>query len=365
MGREIWYLIGRLGFGGAEQTLVDIANGVNKTSYDVSVCTIAGPNPLAEGLDESVTHRRFGNGSKFNPIPSTQFITAHQRDPPDILQSFLPFDNFLARIGNLLLPDTIVITGLRSVPKNPNPLLELVDQWMLPLSDCIISNSKAGRNYLMEKGAAPSIVEVIYNGRIIDDYYDIEVDPGILSGHKLEVSDQIVGTVGRLIKRKGHYDLIEAWPHVLSKVPEAQLIIVGDGPERKGLEQYAAELGCSASIHFLGMRDDVPQLLAIFDVFAFPSHFEGLPGALLEAMASELPIICTPVDGNSELVRHYHSGLHVDPYAPDQLGRGLVRLLIDQPLADELAETAHNRAVSKFSHQQMVNSFTELYDELS
>jgi glycosyltransferase involved in cell wall biosynthesis len=139
---------------------------------------------------------------------------------------------------------------------------------------------------------------------------------------------------------------------------------VGSGSEATGLKNQAERLGVADSVHLLGRRDDVARLLAHFDVFAFPSHFEGLPGALLEAMAARCPIVCTPVDGNSELVSDDEHALYVPPQSPDALSDAVSKLLSDPGLAERLAVAAGERAENEFRLERMVSEFESFYKSI-
>jgi glycosyltransferase involved in cell wall biosynthesis len=174
----------------------------------------------------------------------------------------------------------------------------------------------------------------------------------------------VVGTVGRLVERKGHHDLLDAWPDVLAAHPNAELVLVGDGPERDALETHATRLGVTDSIHLLGRRDDVPELLALFDSFVFPSHYEGLPGALLEAMCSGLPIVTTPVDGCSELISHGEHGVHVPPHDAVALGRAVIELLHNPELPQRYGMKARQKAEDQFTVESMVEQTQQLYLDL-
>ncbi|GAB7020489.1 glycosyltransferase [Halostagnicola bangensis] len=358
---EIWYLIGNLTQGGAEKTLVDLANSLPRTDYEVTVWTIQDRGPLRSELEEHVTYRSIGAENKTDIVAILYFLQSVRRERPPILQSFLFFDNTLARLAGALSPETIVITGVRAVPDQRPLFRSLIDRATLPLSDHIVSNSIAGAEWIVENGANPNSVSVIYNGRNIERYSSAEA-PSELSDKLAIDKGPVIGTVGRLIERKGHYDLLEAWPTVLENYPNATLLLVGDGPEREALQKFATALGCASSVRFLGMRDDVPELLALLDIFVFPSHFEGLPGALLEAMAAGLPIVCTPVDGNSELIVDGESGLFVTVKSPDQISGRLIALLEDIDKREQLAEGAQKRAETNFTLQSMASEFSQLYE---
>lgn len=371
----LWYFIGALVVGGAEHTLIDLANDIDHTEYDVTIWTIFSTNPLESELSEAVTVRTLTNAGRLENgtiagvetplayvIAPLRFCFAAWREDPDIVQSFLFYGNVIARIAGLLCTAKI-ITGVRSVPESEPLVRRLLDKVTLPLSDAVVSNSTAGQEYVIDRGAARDAVSVVYNGRDIDTYRS--ATPASIR-EELEIPSDapVVGTVGRLLERKGHFDLLEAWTTVTDARPDAHLVFVGDGPARPDLEQRLSELNCADSVHFLGTRDDVPALLNAMDVFAFPSHFEGLPGAVIEAMAAGLPIVATPVDGNSDLLDQYQSGLFVEVRSPHQLAWATIRLLDHPEFAAALGKTAFERAAERFTINAMVDGFVSVYDRM-
>lgn len=360
--RKIWFLIGALPVGGTERTLVELANNLDPERFDVTVWTIAEPGPLAEDLDDHVTVRSLDATHKADVTVPVRFLLTLRKEQPDILQSFLFFDNTLATLAGVASPETTVITGVRSVPNDPNQIRSLVRRGTTRLADHIVSNSAAGVEFITSYGADPAKVSVIRNGRDLTVYQNGTAPQDLYDSIGVSPEAPIVGTVGRLITRKGHHDLLEAWPVVLDTHPDAELLLVGDGPERDALAAHAARLGIADSVHFLGTRDDVPALLDALDVFAFPSHFEGLPGAVLEAMAAGLPIVATPVDGTLELLSDGDSGVFVPVQSPSALGRELTELLGDEARARALGESARETAETAFTIEEMVAAFESLYE---
>jgi glycosyltransferase involved in cell wall biosynthesis len=162
-----------------------------------------------------------------------------------------------------------------------------------------------------------------------------------------------VGNVARLAPQKDHRTLIEA----ARLVPEAELVIVGSGELREELER-AAE---GVRVRFLGARDDVPELLASFDVFAFPSRFEGLCLAVIEAQAAGVPVVATPVGGIRETVVDGETGLLVPPGDPAALAVGIRRLIEDRPAAEAMAAEARRRVRKRYSVERMVAETLRLY----
>ncbi len=170
----------------------------------------------------------------------------------------------------------------------------------------------------------------------------------------------LVGTVARLAEQKGQRYLLEA----ASLLPEARFAIVGDGELRPELEALAAKLGVAERVLFTGARDDVPDLLASFDVFAFPSLFEGLCLAVIEAQAAGIPVVATPVGGIRETVVDGETGLLVPPRDAGALAAAIRRLLDDPDAAARMAAEAKSRVRDQFSVERMVERTLALYAEL-
>ena len=140
-------------------------------------------------------------------------------------------------------------------------------------------------------------------------------------------------------------------------MPEAEFVVAGDGELRDELEQLAE----GTRVRFLGMRDDVPELLASFDVFAFPSLFEGLCLAVIEAQAAGIPVVATPVGGIRETVVDGETGLLVPTEDPPALAAAIRRLLEDRPAAEAMAAEARRRVRERFSIERMVDATLALY----
>jgi glycosyltransferase involved in cell wall biosynthesis len=171
----------------------------------------------------------------------------------------------------------------------------------------------------------------------------------------------IVGNVARLAAQKGHETLLEAVPLVRARRPDARFVVVGEGELRSQLEERARSLGVADSVEFLGARTDVPDLLASFTVFAFPSRFEGLCLAVIEAQVAGVPVVATPVGGIVETVVDGVTGLLCEPQDPRSLADGILRLLADGDLRARLADEARARATTRFSQERMVAGTLALY----
>jgi glycosyltransferase involved in cell wall biosynthesis len=373
----LWYFIGALAVGGAERTLVDLVNNVDRDRYDVTVWTMFDDNLLAPDVDPAVPIRTLGMknaresdtfvGGATNPLDYVRvplrFVRAVRRERPDVVQSFLFLDNTVARLAGLVSPETVVVTGARGLQNRTNPVVKAVDRLLIPLSDYIVSNSTSGAETYVARGADPDRVDVVHNGRNLDAFVDAEPAP-LREEFGVPAGAPLVGMVSRLVPKKGQVDLVDAWPRVRASHPDAHLVLVGDGAEREALAARAASLGVADSVHFAGNRDDVPQVLAALDVFVFTSYSEGLSGALLEAMAAGKPIVATGIVENRELVTDGETATLVPTQAPDAVARAVVDLLDDPTRAAALGRAAQRDAVDRFSLERMVGNFEAFYESV-
>ena len=170
----------------------------------------------------------------------------------------------------------------------------------------------------------------------------------------------LVLTAARLSPQKAIDVLLSA----AALVPDAVFIIAGDGPERSGLEARAHALGIAPRVRFLGARDDVPELLAICDLFVLPSLFEGLPLSVLEAMAAGKPVVATRIPGTDEAVADGETGLLVTPGDAPALAAAIRAFLSDPVRARRAGEAGQDRVRTQFSARAMVDGVAAAYEEL-
>ncbi|MBV9951750.1 MAG: glycosyltransferase family 4 protein [Acidimicrobiia bacterium] len=169
--------------------------------------------------------------------------------------------------------------------------------------------------------------------------------------------------VGRLVDQKGFDVLLHAFPSVLEREPGAELLLVGDGPERAQLEALVEDLGLGDAVRFHGAarHEDVAGLLASASVVAIPSRHEGMPLVALEAAAAGRAVVATPVQGLGDVVVDGETGVLVPPEEPGPLADALVELLSDPSRAAAYGANARARAVERFSLDQTVDAYEDLY----
>ncbi len=172
----------------------------------------------------------------------------------------------------------------------------------------------------------------------------------------------MIGTVGNFTAKKDHATLLCAVARVAAEIPAVRLVLIGSGPLEDELRRLVTTLGLDANIVFAGSRGDVPEVLPGFDVFALSSRFEGLPIALLEAMATGLPCVATAVGGIPEVVTDGHDGLLVAPADPVVLAEALTTLLGDPARRETLGRNATRRA-GDFAVTGAVREIERVYAE--
>ena len=174
----------------------------------------------------------------------------------------------------------------------------------------------------------------------------------------------VVGTVACLKPQKAPLDFVHACALIRRRIPAAQFLLIGDGALRPQVERMRRHLGLEGSLHLLGWRDDVPDLLAAMDLFMLASRWEGLPIACLEAMASGVPVVATAVGGTPELITHGYNGWLVPAAQPERLAQAVVQLLQDPRTRHRMAAAGRGSLDGRYTLTRMVGETEQLYEEL-
>ena len=234
-----------------------------------------------------------------------------------------------------------------------------------PRIDRLVAVSDAIVAKLVAEGRDTAPISRVYNGVDLERFD--EASGGVAVRRELGIPDDapVVAVVGRLEPEKGHPTLIEAWPIIHHHLPSAHLLVVGEGSERDRLEGLAhAHLrggSCCASVHFLGRREDVPQILGAANVVAMPSYREAQGLAILEALAANRPVVASNVGGIPEMIHDGENGLLVPSHDPTALAAAITRLLKDPSLAARLAAAGHDLVHERFCLDFMLRDLEAIY----
>ncbi len=234
-----------------------------------------------------------------------------------------------------------------------------VDRFILRSYASIVAVSEGVREYLLRAGVQPNKIDMIRNG------IDLRVFEHASPVVKEELgwnSFLLVGLVGRLSEEKGVDVFLASAVDVLSQLPDAKFVVVGDGPDRVKLDALVDELGIRSSVHMLGRRDDMPAVYASLDLMVSSSRREGLPMAILEAMASRLPVVATAVGGVPTIILDDKTGVLVPTVEPALIAAATVELLRSVADRERLGTAARYLVEDEFSAQRMTSDYLRLYE---
>jgi glycosyltransferase involved in cell wall biosynthesis len=180
-----------------------------------------------------------------------------------------------------------------------------------------------------------------------------------------ELRSQTVICTARLSYQKGIDVLLQAWNLVCKELPEALLIIAGTGPMQTQLAYLARALGIEERVEFVGLQSDVASLLHKAGIATLPSRWEGMPNAVLEAMACGIPCVATRVSGSEDIIEHGVNGLLVEPEDYQELAQALLLLLCDPELARKYGEAARGTVEQNYSLEHLTDVYLELYRQMA
>jgi len=378
MRHKILFLITQSEFGGAQKYVYYLATRLPKDHYEVAVaCGIGGL--LIPKLREA--------GIKVIPIPnlvreinpvrdSLAFLDLFRfirRKRPHIVHTNSTKAGFLGRLAAKCAGvPVIVFTAHGFVLNEPMGILSqflftVIERIGGMLSDAIIAVSEADRWTAIQHGVtSPDRIVTIHNGLDIESLGS--PNSSAIAQKQMELglpdSHRVIGAVANFYVTKGLPYFLQAAAHVREVFPEAKFALVGDGERRRELVALTNELNLDSSVLFLGQRNDVPELLPLFDVFVLSSVKEGLPFALLEAMAAARPIVATTVGGIPEVIINGETGLLVPPRDPEALAKAIITLLSDRDRAQRMGLAARERVLAHFTLERMMEETEQLYQQL-
>jgi len=365
---RIGYVIDSLRRDGTQINLVNLVTGLAERGYEQRVYCL---NDVANA---DIVQLLTASGAQVVVIGRVQLVTLagltrlfveFRRWRPFIVQTFLTFGDAVGRTLARAANVPIVVSSVRARNVEKRWWQFLLDRVTIRWVDRVIFNSKQVIPFALAKeGVQPEQIVYIPNGVGVDQ----QSCPSAVSNTRSELgitpTTRVVGTVGRLYPQKGHRYLLAAFARVLQEVSDAALLVVGDGPLRSKLEAQAMQLGITGQVYFLGERADIPDLLACMDVYAQASIYEGMPNAVMEAMAAGKPVVATRVDGTRELIADGETGWLVKPADTKAMADRIVYILKNMTEVRCIGEAASERIARDFSVNKMVLAYDKLYREL-
>ena len=361
-GPTVALMIESDGPGGAENMLVNLAEGLRARGYGVlpilprDGCGWLGGRLLDRGFRSETFYRH----RTVDPGSVTRLAEVLRRSAVSLVHAhefaFAVHGTGAARL--LGIPSVITMHG--SVYHEAKVHRRVALRWAATSSRALIAVSAATAKKLAKSLWLPvARVQVIPNGvpSPVGRGRSVRWELGVAPDERLILS------VGNLYPVKGHRTLVRGLADLARRRPELRwkAAIAGRGEEAEWLRGFVRESGLGDRVYLLGFRDDVPDLLNACDVFVLPSLSEGLPLALLEAMLAGKPPVASAVGGVAEVIREGETGITVPPADPDVLSGALERLLDDPALQMRLGSTARADALSRFTLDAMVDAYEDVY----
>jgi glycosyltransferase involved in cell wall biosynthesis len=349
-----------LSAGGSERYATSLAIGLKRHGYRPVVLAFAVGGAFESALrSESIDFKVLESGVGISVKQVWRLFQEFRRTRPRVIHThhFAPLLHSLP--GAILSGGRLIHTehGLSAYKTSRYRLALRVMSWFC---DAIVVVGDDAARFMLEKvGISRRKLRVIPGG--------VDLSPCAISREEarnrlgLTVDEPVAVTVARLSPEKNHCMLLRAFARVQDKL-NSRLLLVGDGPERSAIETEIARLSLQKSVTLLGVRSDIPEILAASDVFLLSSNREGLPLAVLEAMAAGVPVVATNVGDLPMIVKDGVTGLLVNPDDECEFANALFELLSNENRAKELGNRARKLAEG-FSVEAMVRAYESLYDD--
>ncbi|HAZ09626.1 MAG TPA: hypothetical protein DCY56_00760 [Candidatus Omnitrophica bacterium] len=368
MVKRIFFLNSTLNVGGAEKMVYELLRHINYDKFQIKICCLYGPGSIgemlmAEGIDVSHSFMR----NKYDLIGIYRFLSLLKKSRVDLLYiNHGVLDLFWGFICGKMLKVPSIVSVVHTMV-NPCPWVRfksrLINKLIMHRLDKIVVVSKARMDSLIkEYNLMPEKLILIRNSVDMNRFTDFkEYKNGLRQEIGISEDEKVIGMVGRLVYEKA-YDIFLTSAHKISKlIPNSKFLIIGDGRERPALEALTLRLGIKKQVIFLGERQDIPQLISLFDVAVLSSRIESFPVALLEYMAASRPIIATNVGGNTEIILNGETGCIVPPEDAEAIAKAVIELLNNRKKAEEMGKAAKKIVEDRFSLKDMIDKMEKFF----
>lgn len=390
---KIIYVTAALEVGGAEMFLYDLVKHIDCQSFDVAVATVIGGGSL-EPRFKALGAPIFVFGGRYSKLlggicEACKLYRLFKKEKPDIVHTQLFPADLWGRVAAKLAGVPHIVTTEQNINVDQNCLRELLKRQTYKLADKVVAISTAVKKYTQERYRVPvEKIEIIPNDVDFEKFFaqdgsvsfvipiypasggaevegslfvDSSTSLGMTGIGQSPKQKKIILTVGRLVLQKGQKYLLEAFSILNNK--DTELWLAGEGDLRMALEKQVRDLKIDGQVKFLGRRPDVPALLAQADLFVFPSEWEGLGVAILEAAAARVPIVTTAVDGILDIVDKDSARL-VPPKDSRALAAAIEFMLANPDKAQAMAERAYDQVKNNFDIKVVVGKYENLYRRL-
>ncbi len=371
---KIAFIASTLEVGGAENVLYNLITRLPADSYDSELCFLKDPGTVGNRIvGEGVRYHHGLQRHRTDPLVLARLVPILRSFSPDI---FFSIDHhnamFWGRIASVLARVPVRVVASHSTGRMETTRSFTVwDRLLMRQTTVVVALSEAHASYLhdVEEVEREKIV-IIENG--IDTERFGSVDPTRVAALRTELGlredDKVVAMVAVLRPEKAHSALLAAAKSINDTRPDlgVKFLAVGDGPERARLETERARLGLEESVSFLGIRDDIPDILHMADAVVLPSHpaVETLPLAVLEAMAAGAPVVASAVGSVGDIIEDGWNGKLIAPADAVGLSEALCHIFDKPQETKQIIERARETVQERYTVEKMVAKFDALFQRL-
>ena len=357
--KRVLHVIDSLHLGGAQEVVMNIVNGANRERYVHEVATMHGRGIYWDRLAAQGVPLHSLSPHKLVPLYVPALAALLKKGAFDILHCHLIAANIVAKpIGAACGVPLILNHDHTNDPKRGDVAwLLALDRWANGFAQHHVAVSASCRDFLISReGIPPENISLVLNAIHVARFQPQRT-------HRSPGAPFIAG-VGRLNAQKNFSLFLEIAAQVAIRHPDARFLIAGTGPEEQHLRSEAARLGIADQVTFAGYVADPRTIYEKADLLLMPSNFEGLPMTLLEAMAMEVPVVASRLDGIAEVIDDGVDGALCTPGDASAFVTAINHLLSDPAARTAMGVAAREKVLSRFSARRMVDEIEEIYDRL-
>lgn len=353
--------------GGAEKQIFELAKGLDKKRYDITVASLECEGHMSGDLFESMECRlvlfpvkRIYGLSGF--LEGFRFIRFLKEQRIDILMTYHFSSDIWGTIMAKIAGVPVIVSNRRDMGfwrgQRHIYAYKLINRFVRK----IIVNAQAIKtSFIKEEGIKEQKIQVIYNGIALQSAKRGTRGTSLRKNLGIKKGDWIIVHVANIKPVKGHSYLINALAKIVPKHPNVKLLLIGEDKLNGQINNLVDQLGIAKNVVFLGKRDDVSSLIRLADIGILPSLSEGMSNAIMEYMQAGKPVITTDVGGNPELVEHGRTGLLIDKANEEQLADALFLLIGDPKKCLKMGKQGYHKITKSFSATRMLDQYDRLF----
>ncbi len=356
-------------FGGKSASLHGVARTFqwwlplfDASEFRIVLCSRKGHDKAAEQMEAQGSRPLYLAHGKFDPRNLSSLLAIVKRENVRIIHAHGFGASMWARVAGHIKNIPVIVHGRANYRKTPLPMRP-VEYILGPRTRYALAVSKSTADFMIKQRHIPEeTVKVVYNGLPLEKISIISTGKRreIREKHGITDSQTVIGIVGRIVSHKGHIDLFTAVKNILDKQPSLQIWVAGDGDYLPRLKQWLSTNEMSEKVTFLGFVNNAIEIIQCFDIQVFPSHMEGTPNTLFEALAVGNRIVASDTDGQAEVLENGRDALVYKAGDTKALADCLRKVINNRQLGEKLSHYAEIRSRS-FDGKKTVKEMETLY----